>query len=31
MGFPIEGEVLCGDKEMGDVPVSAVLGFVISG
>jgi hypothetical protein len=31
MGFPIEGEVLCGDKEIGDVPVSAVLRFVVSG
>jgi hypothetical protein len=31
MGFPIEGWTLCGDKEMGDVLVSVVLGFVISG
>jgi hypothetical protein len=31
MGFPIEGEVICGDEETGDVPVSAVRGFVISG
>jgi hypothetical protein len=31
MGFSIEGEVPCGDKEIGDVPTSAVVRFVVSG
>jgi hypothetical protein len=30
MGFSVEGEVPCGDKEIGDVPTSAVLFFVVS-